>query len=167
MKDQLSFYQINADQLDALPQRDFLVDRELTGFFERQGSFIDDLWFDAGIAIGEILPGISSILGGHVDSLMGRSGNLIQPSGPTIYTTHIPQGDLVMILKSLGQARRALRGHTDSVNDAQHQRLEQLAQGHPGGSAKLAGHVHQIQRFVEKGRGKAELMSVYVRWGKR
>jgi len=165
MKDQLSFYRITAQQLESLPDQDFLVDRELTGYFERRGQFVDDLWLDD-VFMGDFLAPISTILGGGVDALIGRSGNLIQPSGPTIYTTHLPEGELTTIVKTLSKARRILRG-SDPDASAEHQdRLTKLAADFTS-PAKLATHVQAVQRLVEKGRGKPELMSVYVRWGKK
>ncbi|MEO1268670.1 MAG: hypothetical protein AAFX99_11270 [Myxococcota bacterium] len=165
MKDQLSFYRITAAQLAELPDRDFLVDRELTGYFERHGQFIDDLWLDK-VFMGDFLGPMGTILGGGVDALIGRSGNLIQPSGPTIYTTHLPQGELKMIIKTLSQGRKILRGLDDNASTDHHNRLHQLATEQFGSANRLAAHIHAVQRLVERGRGKAELMSVYVRWGK-
>ena len=165
MKAQLSFYRITADQLESLPQQDFLVDRELTGYFERRGQFIDDLWLD-GVFMGDFLGPMGTILGGGVDALIGRSGNLIQPSGPTIYTTHLPDGELATIVKTLSKARRILRGVDPDAPKEHQERLTQLA-AEFGSPAKLAAHLQSVVRLVEKGRGKPELMSVYVRWGKR
>ena len=50
MKDQLSFYQITAEQLEALPQRDFIVDREgveeTAKYFAVTPKFIDNAYHD-------------------------------------------------------------------------------------------------------------------------
>ena len=165
MKDQLSFYRISADQLAALPDQDFLVDRELTGYFERKGQFIDDLWLD-GIFMGDFLGPIGVILGGGVGALIGRDGNFIEPACPSIYTTHLPDGEVKPIAKTLAQARRILRGQDDTASAEHQDRLTQLAADF-GSPTRLATHIHAVQRLVEKGRGKSELMCVYVRWGKR
>lgn len=163
MMDQLALYRIDTASLEAILQRDLLMDRELPEHLERKGRFVNDIFLD-GASVGKLLASMSTILGTPVDALVRRTNHSLEPSGPVTWTSRIPPDTLQLIIKSLAKGRRLLSSPGDDAATAA--RLVQLAEEF-GGTSQTTSALRQIEQLLQKASsGSGELVAVFTCWAR-
>jgi hypothetical protein len=160
MKDQLAFYQLDDRLFDQAEGMDFVEGSEVAAFLERRGRIVTELLLERAPSAGELLEGLSGLLGGAFRPLIGRGGEPLGPPGPHTFCTVISDGDLSAMRKALAKARQALGRDRDSdLAD----RLAQLTT-----KLKLTGSLGPVLRdldeFLEHARAaQGVLIAVYSR----
>lgn len=160
--DQLAFYRIDAAALEKIRSLDLLVDGEVAEHVERRGTPVTEFFLD-GRSIGALLGATAKILGAPVDALIGRTDLRIEPAGPAVWISHLPAGEIGVILKGLARAARLLRDPQEEP--AVGERLKQAAADH-GGAAAAAAALGRVQRELETASraGRGELLAVFTKW---
>jgi hypothetical protein len=165
MKDQLAFYQLDDRLFDQAEGMDFVEGSEVAAFLERRGRIVTELLLERAPSAGELLEGLSGLLGGAFRPLIGRGGESLGPPGPHTFCTVISDGDLSAMRKALAKARQALgrdRDHDPQTADLA-DRLAQLTT-----KLKLTGSLGPVLRdldeFLEHARAaQGVLIAVYSR----